>query len=283
MSQSLPAETFPHRICRVGPQTDLGRTPQIKRAMDYIDRTYRSHFRQDRWVHFLVKHKETDLCIGVNRACWNPAIPGYARRYVSGLRAGMDAWILRNPGYARSMVPYDAGPESPAIFQEMSAAARQSGIGPMSAVAGAIAQKTGKHLKEKFGLTEVMVENGGDIYADIDEDIDISVFAGNSPLSEKTGLHIESAESPLGICTSSGTVGPSLSLGKADAVMIICRDTLLADTYATAFANMIQTVEDIPVCIEKAGSHDDILAAIAIKDDKIGICGQFELRLFSQA
>ncbi len=250
--------------------------------MDYVNRTYRSHFRQDRWVHFLVKYKETDLCIGVNRKCWHPAIPDYARQFVHSLRTEMDDWTLRNPGYVRSLLPYAAGPEAPAIFQEMSEAAQKSGIGPMSAVAGAVAQKTGEALKAKFGLTEVMIENGGDIYADIAEDMDIAVFAGASPLSEKVGLHLEAALSPLGICTSSGTVGPSLSFGKADAVMIICKDTLLADTYATAFANLIQTTEDIPACIEKAKARPDILAAMAIKDDKIGICGQFELRLFSQ-
>ncbi len=250
--------------------------------MDYVNRTYRSHFRQDRWVHFLVKYKETDLCIGINRKCWHPAIPGYARRFVHDLRMEMDNWILRNPGYAHSLLPYAVGPEAPAIFQEMSAAAQKSGIGPMSAVAGAVAQKTGKALQAKFDLTEVMIENGGDIYADIAEDMDIAVFAGDSPLSGKTGLHLEAGQSPLGICTSSGTVGPSLSFGKADAVMVICKDTLLADSYATAFANLIQTAEDIPACIEKARACNDILAAIAIKDDKIGICGQFELRLFSK-
>ena len=150
----------------------------------------------------------------------------------------------------------------------------------MSAVAGAVAQYTGEFLKTKFGLKEILVENGGDIYADMDEDMDISVFAGSSPLSEKVGLHIEAACAPLGICTSSGTVGPSLSFGKADAVMIICKDVKLADTYATAFANLIQTPEDIPACIERIQSHKEILAAIAIKEDKMGICGQFELKLF---
>ena len=120
----------------------------------------------------------------------------------------------------------------------------------------------------------MIVENGGDIYADLCQDMDISVFAGSSPLSEKVGLHIEAAYAPLGICTSSGTVGPSLSFGKADAVMI------LADTYATAFANTIQTAEDVQTCIEKIREQEDILAAIAIKDDKLGICGNFELKLF---
>ena len=112
------------------------------------------------------------------------------------------------------------------------------------------------------------------------EDIDISVFAGHSPLSEKVGLHLEAAYAPLGVCTSSGTVGPSLSFGKADAVMIVCRDTLLADTYATAFANTVQTTDDINPCLDKIKATEDILAAIVIKDDKLGICGKFDLKIF---
>ena len=147
-------------------------------------------------------------------------------------------------------------------------------------VAGAVALKVGENLKKRFGIKEVIVENGGDIYADLCQDMDISVFAGSSPLSEKVGLHIEAAYAPLGICTSSGTVGPSLSFGKADAVMIVCSDVILADTYATAFANTIQTAEDVQTCIEKIREQEDILAAIAIKDDKLGICGNFELKLF---
>ena len=59
-----------------------------------------------------------------------------------------------------------------------------------------------------------------------------------------------------------------------------CSDVILADTYATAFANTIQTAEDVQTCIEKIREQEDILAAIAIKDDKLGICGNFELKLF---
>lgn len=248
--------------------------------MDYVNRTYRRHFRQDRWTYVEVTYKETDLCIGVSKNSWHPDIRTYAEQFIRELRMEMDHWILRNPAYAHALKPWAAGPAAPVIFQEMSEVAHLSGIGPMSAVAGAVAQKTGEALKTKFGLPEIMVENGGDIYADIQEDMDIAVFAGTSPLSEKVGLHLEAGYSPFGICTSSGTVGPSLSFGKADAVMIICRDAKLADTYATAFANLIRTPEDVSSCIEKIREHQDIMAAIAIKDDKIGICGQFELKLF---
>lgn len=110
--------------------------------------------------------------------------------------------------------------------------------------------------------------------------MDIAVFAGKSPLSEKVGLHIPAKEFPLGVCTSSGTIGPSLSLGRADAVMIVCRDVLLADSYATAFANRIKSQSDLQPVIDLASDHSDILAALAVKDDCMALCGKYELRIF---
>ena len=124
------------------------------------------------------------------------------------------------------------------------------------------------------------MENGGDIYAKATSDMDISVFAGQSPLSEKVGLHIPAAAFPCGICTSSGTVGPSLSLGRADAMMIVCQDVLLADSYATAMANRIKTVNDLQPVIEQIQNIPEIQGALAVKDDKLAVCGLYELRLF---
>ena len=228
----------------------------------------------------MVKYKETDLWIGVDRKSFHKEMPSFTDRLIRRIRLEMEAYLEKDPDYARSLMPYKASPEAPLIFRAMSAVADKSGIGPMSAVAGAVARKVGETLKAEFEVQEVIVENGGDIYADIIEDIDISVFAGHSPLSEKVGLHLEAAYAPLGICTSSGTVGPSLSFGKADAVMIVCRDTLLADTYATAFANTVQTADDINPCLDKIKATEEILAAIIIKDDKLGICGKFDLKIF---
>lgn len=183
--------------------------------MEYIQRTYRKHFRQDRWRHFVAKYKETDLWIGVDHKSFHKDMPSFTDRLIRRIRIEMEAYLAKDPDYARSLMPYQASPDAPLIFRAMSAVADKSGIGPMSAVAGAVARKVGEALKAEFEVQEVIVENGGDIYADIIEDIDISVFAGHSPLSEKVGLHIEATYAPLGICTSSGTVGPSLSFGKA--------------------------------------------------------------------
>ncbi|MCC8174321.1 MAG: UPF0280 family protein [Odoribacter sp.] len=157
-----------------------------------------------------------------------------------------------------------------------------TGISPMSAVAGGVAEYTGKKLKEKYTIQEVIIENGGDIYADIQENLDIAVFAGESSLSEKVGLHIKADFSSLGICTSSGTVGPSLSFGKADAVMIVCKDTLLADSYATHFANRIKEEKDIQIVLDKIAEIEDILSALIINNDKMGLIGQMELKLFDK-
>ena len=135
--------------------------------MEYIDRTYRKHFRQDRWSYFTIAYKETDLCIGVDRGSWLPEIPVCAERFVRELRTDMDRWIGSHPDYAQALTPFQASGDAPGIFKEMSRVTQTSGIGPMSAVAGAVALKVGENLKKRFGIKEVIVENGGDIYADL--------------------------------------------------------------------------------------------------------------------
>ena len=244
--------------------------------MEYRERSYRSRFSNDERRWFCVKFLESDLWIGVYRGSYRASMEADTYAMLVDLRRQMDAYLLMDPQYKTALTPYNAGLEAPNILKEMSRVSHKTGIGPMSAVAGAVAKKVAEFL----GTQEVIVENGGDIYAQAASDMDISVFAGQSPLSEKIGLHIPAAEFPLGICTSSGTVGPSLSLGRADAVMIVCKDVLLADSYATAMANRIKTVNDLQSVIDRISDIPEILGAIAVKDDRMAITGRFELRLF---
>ena len=244
--------------------------------MEYRERSYRSRFSNDERRWFCVKFLESDLWIGVDRGSYSASMEADTYAMLVELRRSMDAYLLMDPAYKAALTPYDAGLEAPDILKEMSRVSHKTGIGPMSAVAGAVA----KRVADFLGTKEVIVENGGDIYAKAASDMDISVFAGQSPLSEKIGLHIPAADFPLGICTSSGTVGPSLSLGRADAVMIVCKDVLLADSYATAMANRIKTVDDLQPVIDSISEIPEILGAIAVKDDRMAITGRFELRLF---
>jgi hypothetical protein len=244
--------------------------------MEYRERSYRSRFSSDERRWFCVKFLESDLWIGVDSGSYRASMEADTYAMLVDLRRQMDAYLLMDPAYKAALTPYDAGLEAPEILKEMSRVSHKTGIGPMSAVAGAVAKKVAEFL----GTKEVIVENGGDIYAQAASDMDISVFAGQSPLSEKIGLHIPAAEFPLGICTSSGTVGPSLSLGRADAVMIVCKDVMLADSYATAMANRIKTVNDLQSVIDRISDIPEILGAIAVKDDRMAITGCYELRLF---
>lgn len=248
--------------------------------MEYKDRNYRSRFAGDNRRWFSVKFLESDLWIGVDSGSYSQSMEADTYTLLVDLRRAMDAYLLMDPQYKAALQPYDAGLEAPDILKEMSRVSHKTGIGPMSAVAGAVALKVAEFLKSKYGVKEVIVENGGDIYADATADMDIAVFAGQSPLSEKVGLHIPSSAFPCGICTSSGTVGPSLSLGKADAMLIVCRDVLLADSYATAMANRIKTVNDLQPVIEQIQNNPEILGALAVKDDKLAVTGLYELRLF---
>ena len=261
--------------------------------MEYKERIYRGWMKGERWQSFTVAYRETDLWVGVNRGKGERIEAGeregeiegemeemktFAYQVARDTREEMERYLAKDPGYARALTPYTAGIDAPGILQEMAEASRRAGTGPMSAVAGAVARRVGEALRVRFGTREVVVENGGDIYAEVEEPMEVAVFAGASPLSGRVGLEVPAGR--WGICTSSGTVGPSLSFGKADAVMVVCRDCALADAYATAFANRVQRVEDIPGCVALMERQGDIAGAICIKDDRMGMFGEFPLKLF---
>ncbi|HEY50641.1 MAG TPA: UPF0280 family protein, partial [Dehalococcoidia bacterium] len=124
---------------------------------------------------------------------------------------------------------------------------------------------------------EVIVENGGDIFLKSLRPRIIGVFAGDSPLTGKLGLQIEPEDTPLGICTSSGTVGHSLSFGRADAAIVLAESATLADAAATAIGNRVSDVADIEGAIEFAQSIGQLKGVVIIKDDKLGVWGEVKL------
>lgn len=248
--------------------------------MEYTERSYRKRFASENREWFVAGYRSSDLWIAVDSASYDEDMRRVCVCELEKLWREMEGYISADPGYGRALAPYFPRPEAPDIMRRMSEAAAKAGIGPMGAVAGAVAKHIAGMLKSRYGCRETIIENGGDIYAEFSSPLDVSVFAGTSPLSERVGFRIPPEYSPLGICTSSGTVGHSLSFGKADAVMIICRDALLADSYATAYANRIQTAEDMGPVMDMINSNGDILGSCAIKNDRIGVAGNFALKFF---
>jgi ApbE superfamily uncharacterized protein (UPF0280 family) len=241
----------------------------------YQPRTYRHWVKDKELVSFNVVVEETDLYI---RATSD--LKRKAHRLVLKYREMLESYIERHPAFLTSLEPLAVGSDAPRIVTEMAEAAKKVGVGPMAAVAGAIAESVGKELLESS--PEVIVENGGDIYLKSSTDRLIGIYAGKSPLTGKVGLEVRGKDTPIGICTSSGTVGHSLSYGKADAVIVLSKSTALADAAATAIGNIIKSVDDIPRGIELAISIKGLNGIIIIKDDRIGLWGKVKIRPISE-
>ncbi len=242
-------------------------------------RTYRNQFSQQRFRTFTVNYKETDLWIGVDPDSFQEEMKTVALSKVKELRLLLENYLLTDPVFGKTFDPHQVEPNAPEIVKVMAHAAKQAHVGPMAAVAGAFSETVGHKLLEHFNIQELVVENGGDIFLKINRNLLLSVFAGNSPLSEKIGIEIPADESPLGVCTSAGTVGPSVSFGKADAAMIACKSTALADAFATGFGNRVKMPDDVHAVINQTEQFPEILSAVLICRDKIGIRGKFEMKL----
>ena len=165
--------------------------------------------------------------------------------HIEAAKAGMlearqvlEAYIARDPFFASTFDPYKPDSDE-LIIKRMADATRTARVGPMAAVAGAIAW-AGIESMQEAGAMFGVIDNGGDIALISDRDIRVGVHAGDALLSNRIAFVVPPQDSVLGICTSSATVGPSISFGVADAVTIFSRDVALADAWATSVCNQIR-------------------------------------------
>jgi ApbE superfamily uncharacterized protein (UPF0280 family) len=236
----------------------------------YQPRIYRHWVEGKDLVAFSVTVKETDLYI---RAATN--LQRKARRLVLKYRRQLEDYIQKVPDFLTSLKPLPAPAVAPHIVLDMLEAGRQANVGPMAAIAGALAELVGRELLE-FS-PEIIVENGGDIFLKITRQRIVGIYAGDSPLTGKLGLEINPRDTPLGVCTSSGTVGHSLSFGKADAVVVIAGSAALADAAATAICNRVNKPDDINSAIELGRNIAGIKGIVIIIGESIGAWGAVKL------
>jgi ApbE superfamily uncharacterized protein (UPF0280 family) len=237
----------------------------------YEPRFYRDWSHDKDLISFAVTVKESDLYVRATRNLSRKVLKVLLKH-----RASLEDYIRRQPAFVTSLKPIAVGQDAPLIAKAMGAAAEKAGVGPMAAVAGAIAECVGKELLP-FSR-EVIVENGGDIFLKTQKTRSIGIYAGeSSPFTAKLAMRVEPKDTPLGICTSAGTVGHSLSLGKCDAAIILSPSAALADAAATAVGNLIQSADDIPRGIDFAKGVAGIKGVIIIKDDRIGVWGDIRL------
>lgn len=236
----------------------------------YEPRTYRYWIKDKSLVSFTATVKETNLYIRAQRSLKTKALKAILK-----CRTSLERYIQHYPAFLTALEPFPTGDDAPQIIKQMVEAARRAGVGPMAAVAGAIAEGVGKELLP-FS-PEIIVENGGDIFLKVLKKRLVGIYAGGSLFTGKITLEIQPEATPLGICTSSGTVGHSLSFGRADAVIALSPSTPLADAAATAIANRVKEARDIPQAIEFAQGIEGLKGVVIIKDSKIGLWGEVKI------
>jgi len=236
----------------------------------YEERIYRRDFITGNLKGFEVVVKETDLFICAEKDLTSQAIESTLK-----YRSQIESYIEKHPKFKESLSPMPNDLFAMPIIKNMFDVTRRAGVGPMASVAGAMAEFIGTDLL-KFS-DEIIVENGGDIFVKLKTNRRIGIFAGKSSFSNKLTIEIEASKTPLGICTSSAAIGPSLSFGKTDATVVIAKSAAFADACATAIGNMVKQPEDIKKALEFAKKLEGLSAVLIVIADKLGVWGDIKM------
>ncbi len=237
---------------------------------EYVSRFYREQMRAEGLIPFQVKLGESDLYVWAEEDLFQRA-----HELLLHYREELERFISKHPIFEETLAPYQIPSSAPDIVQAMSEAAGLMGVGPMASVAGAIADFVGKGLLAQSA--ELIVENGGDLFIASRRERKVGIFAGKSPLSGRLALSISPCPEGLGVCTSSATVGPSLSLGRADAALVVAECATLADAAASALGNRVARPKDIQPALDLIMEKKGIIGALVILGEYLGLAGDISL------
>lgn len=231
---------------------------------------YRHHVRRPGLTSFSVTSCQTNLQILADRD-----LTYEATRSVLEHRGYIESFGRQYPEFLTTLTPYPFDAPAPAIVRDMIAASAKAHVGPMASVAGAVSEYVGRDLLPLTG--EVIIENGGDLFIRVTSPLTIGLYAGKSPLSMNVGLRLDRPDKPFSVCTSSGTVGHSLSFGSADAVCIVSDSALLADAAATSVGNQAKSESHIDSAIDFGKTLEGVQGIVIVVGSKIGLWGDVEL------
>jgi ApbE superfamily uncharacterized protein (UPF0280 family) len=185
----------------------------------------------------------------------------------------LEDYIFRHPAFQQTLEPIELLAGAPKVAQSMVRAAKLVGVGPMAAVAGAMAQVAGQAALDA-GAREVIVDNGGDIYIRTVKPAIIGLKTGTADLGDRLAFSLKPDDTPISICSSSGKMGHSMSLGDCDLATVVAKDTALADAAATKAANIVKTVDDIDPALEGITGIEGVGGVLIIKGDRVGLAGK---------
>lgn len=215
---------------------------------------------------FQIREEESDLWIACEKRAEKKS-----RRILHALREDIKKYIEKNPEFLTSLSPVPFNQKAPEIIKEMIKCSEIALTGPMAGVAGAVAEFLGREILADS--REVIVENGGDIFMKIETPRTIGIYAPGFP---PMGLKIVPEMTPLGVCSSSGKHGHSLSFGCADLITVLASSATLADCLATAAGNRIQSENDMDDALERLRTVRGVSGAVIIAGKKSAFFGNLD-------
>lgn len=198
--------------------------------------------------------------------------------YIYSIRNDLKNFIKFNRDFLLSFEPFKCDLEDlPLIVERMIDSSLKADVGPMACVAGTISELSLEYLIDK-GSKYSIVENGGDIALVNDCKVLCGIYSNNQVLGNNIAFELKANPDGLGICSSSGHVGHSISFGDADSVTVISESASLADGLATRIANDVNgvTSEDkVFNALETADSFKEFFEGVLIiSEDNVGTVGK---------
>ena len=190
-------------------------------------------------------------------------------------RLELETYIRLHPFFIEALQPISVETSAPLIVKIMAEAGSKATVGPMAAVAGALADLAVQAMQEA-GASSAIVEDGGEVSAIAEEPFVIALYAGQSAMGSNLGFKITPSDCPLGIATSSATVSHALSFGEADAVTVFAGTSALADAAATAVCNAVESRDverSINEGLEAARALSFVRGAFVVRGDRVGSVG----------
>lgn len=252
----------------------------FKNLNEYIYKPmdYRTNIGSEDLEFFNIAFDESNIQIGVDKDKNSEELQHACNEHLLDLYLDVKRYLIVDKSFGAALEWCRPISGAPRIIRTMSEASKKARVGPMASVAGAVAEHIGKKIQKDFKLKNIIVENGGDVWLDSEHDRKIALYAGESVFADRITIVVKKEDCPMGICTSSGTVGHSLSFGKADAVTVIASSAAVADAFATSIGNKIKKTEDVDVVIARYKPFlGSAIKGIAIMiDNKIGAIGNIK-------
>ena len=247
--------------------------------MIFEPKSYHHYFREGRFMGFSIVINRNSFWIGTDPFSFKPEMKELAEERIKTVIGELENYMADEPFFKKSLKPCEVTEAAPEIIKKAAKAAFLGGTGPMAAIPAVLCETISEAMLANFQLEELIVEDGNNLYLKLQESLNVCIFAGESPLSEMAGINIKPEQTPVAVCSSSGTKGSLLNYGKADVVLVASANAALAGALATGFNNLLKKPADVEKVLARAKAIPEVTGALTVFDDQVGLHGSFELNM----